>query len=213
MWLLEIVILFGLAFHFVDSNYETTNFEDPNSKKEECNNELEFDCFCYDGPGDNNEYSICVDKPKILNPCLSDHLGLNYRMVGQRCIYFDKSTSNYAVARERCKSTFNGKGRMYEPTNFEESLKIAAEGKSKYNYPNWWLGVNDINEEGKLVFDSDGTPIPFTPTWNSVSIQNSLIWDCVLVYKQGSRKKFVTKWQTYSCSNTNEMGTLCEYGE
>jgi hypothetical protein len=84
-----------------------------------------------------------------------DHMGLNYHRVGQRCIYFDKSVSNYTVARTRCKSTFNGKGKMYEPTNFEESLKIAAEGKSKYNYPKWWLGVNDINEEGKLVFDSD----------------------------------------------------------
>ena len=56
MWLIEIVILFGLAFRFVDSNYETTHFEDPNSEKEECNNELEFDCFCYDGTGDKDEY-------------------------------------------------------------------------------------------------------------------------------------------------------------
>ena len=51
MQLLEIVISFGLAFRFVDSNYETINFEDPNSEKEDCNNELEFDYFCYDGPG------------------------------------------------------------------------------------------------------------------------------------------------------------------
>ena len=58
MWLIEIVILFGLAFRFVDSNYETTNFEDPNSEKEECNNKLEFDCFCYDGTGDKDEYWI-----------------------------------------------------------------------------------------------------------------------------------------------------------
>ena len=71
MWLLEIVILFGLAFCFVDSNYETTNsnYVGPNSEKEECNNNFEFDCFCYDEPGDNNEYSICVDQPKISDPC------------------------------------------------------------------------------------------------------------------------------------------------
>ena len=30
--------------------------------KGECKNELEFDCFCYDGPGDNQGYSICADQ-------------------------------------------------------------------------------------------------------------------------------------------------------
>ena len=102
-------------------------------------------------------------------------------MVGERCIYFDKSTSTYAEARKRCAFTFDGKGKVYEPRNFEESTKIAAEGKRKFNYPNWWLGVNDINEEGKLVFDSDGAPVPFTPTWNGGNGQTN---DCVLILGQ-----------------------------
>ena len=131
-------------------------------------------------------------------------------MVGQRCIYFDKSTSNYAVARERCKSTFNSKGRMYEPGNFEESTKIAQEGKSKYNFGNWWLGVNDINEEGKLVFDSDGTPIPFTPTLSLASPANELLWDCAVVYYFYLP---YAMWQTCLCSDNIQVGTLCEYGE
>ena len=193
MWLLEIVILFGLAFCFVDSNYETTNsnYVGPNSEKEECNNELEFDCFCYDEPGDQNEYSICVDQPKISDPCLSDHMGVNYRMVGERCIYFsNNSTSNYDVARERCKSTFNGKGRMYQPRNFEESIKIAVEGKSLKANSVWWIGVNDINEEGKFVFDSDGSPFLFTPTWSNENAPA----DCVRVYP--------SMWQIYKCSDS-----------
>ena len=215
MWLLEIVILFGLTFGFVDSNYETTNSEDPNSEKEKCNNELEFDCFCYDGSGDNNEYSICADNPKILNPCLSDHLGLNYRMVGQRCIYFDKSTSNYAVARERCKSTFNGKGRMYQPRNFEESIKISKEGLSNLSKQVWWIGVNYVN--GKFVFNSDGSPIPFTPRWhpNANTPKNPYANskpgpnDCVYVgYIFG-----IQCWNSWSCSDISNFGTVCEYGE
>ena len=88
-------------------------------------------------------------------------------MVGQHWIYVEKSTSNYAVARTRCKRTFSGKGRMYQPRNFEESVKIAVEGTSKFTKSVWWIGVNDINEEGKFVFDSDGSTIPFTPTWHS----------------------------------------------
>ena len=211
MWLLEIVILFGLAFCFVDSNYETTNsnYVGPNSEKEECNNELEFDCFCYDEPGDNNEYSICVDQPKISDPCLSDHMGVNYRMVGERCIYFsNNSTSNYDVARERCKSTFNGKGRMYEPRSFEESNNITKEGEKVGRFGAlslWWLGVNYIYNQRKFVFDSDGSSIPFTPTWHP----SGMAWrgpnNCVLGWFQ--------YWNTYSCADNYQMGTLCENGE
>ena len=130
-------------------------------------------------------------------------------MIGQRCIYFDNSTSNYAAARVRCTSTFNSKGRMYEPRNFEESIKIAAEGKSKFNWSTWWLGVNDINEEGKFVFDSDGSPVPFTPTWSNLNSPYSQTYDCVLVYHSSSDPK----WQVYSCSNSALLGTLCEYGD
>ena len=112
-------------------------------------------------------------------------------MVGERCIYFsNNSTSNYDVARERCKSTFNGKGRMYQPRNFEESIKIAVEGKSLKANSVWWIGVNDINEEGKFVFDSDGSPFLFTPTWSNENAPA----DCVRVYP--------SMWQIYKCSDS-----------
>ena len=128
----------------------------------------------------------------------------NYHRVGERCIYFDKSPSTYAEARTRCKSTFGGKGKMYEPRNFEESINIGVEGYNKLSQDDWWIGVNDINEEGKFVFDSDGSTIPFTPTWNN---QNSNNKDCVLVFTVPK------KWFTGSCTNNQQMGTLCEYGE
>ena len=129
-------------------------------------------------------------------PCL---LGTtNYLMVNQRCIYFDKSTSTVAVARTRCKSSFNGKGKMYEPGNYQESLNIAQEGNSKFGKGIWWMGVK--REGGKFVFDSDGSPVPFTPT--KVTHNNG---DCVLV--------FVAYWQMYKCSDSSQMGTLCEYGD
>ena len=97
---------------------------------------------------------------------------------------------------------------MYQPRNFEESTKIAAEGNSKYNLGNWWLGVNDINEEAKFVFDSDGTLIPFIPTWHGRNGLNGPTKDCVLVYDYS-----VSKWQLASCSDSTQVGTLCEYGE
>ena len=93
---------------------------------------------------------------------------------------------------------------MYEPRNFEESINIGVEGYNKLSQDDWWIGVNDINEEGKFVFDSDGSTIPFTPTWNN---QNSNYQDCVLVFTVPK------KWHTYSCTDNQQMGTLCEYGE
>ena len=197
MRLLEIILLvFGLSFCFVNSN-------------EECNNELDSNCFCYDEPGHNNENSVCVDQPKKSDSCLSDPLGVNYHMVGQRCIYFDKSTSNHTVARERCKSTFSGKGRMYEPRSFEESNNITKEGEqvgANGIYSSWWIGVNYIYEQRKFVFNSDGSPIPFTPSWHPSGIAQ---WrgpnNCVLGWFQ--------YWNTYPCSGINQMGALCEYEE
>ena len=61
--------------------------------------------------------------------------------------------------------------------------------------------MNDINEEGKFVFDSDGSPFLFTPTWSKKNAPA----DCVLVYP--------SMWQIYKCSDCTQMGTLCEYGE
>ena len=212
MWLLEIVILFGSAFCFVVSNYETThsNYEDPNPEKEDCSSNHDSDCFCYDGPGDHQEYSICVDQPESISPCLSDrrtpHQGPGYLMVGplnytkqlgQRCFYFDRAVSSYAVARERCKSTFNGKGRMYEPRSFGKS-EFLSELPIIYG---WWIGVKDNNEDGKYTFDSDGSPIPFTPIW----IHENFHKYCVSIYPYRD-------WHKDSCYNSHQFGTLCEYG-
>ena len=135
-------------------------------------------------------------------PCLSGDS--NYHRVGERCIYFDKSTSTYAEARTRCKSTFGGKGKMYEPRNFEESIKISVEGNNKFSQDDWWIGVNDIHEEGKFVFDSDGSPISFPSTWHDENSNNE---DCVLVFTEPK------KWQIHSCFDDHQVGTLCEYGE
>ena len=134
-------------------------------------------------------------------PCLSGDS--HYHRVGERCIYFDKSTSTYAEARKRCAFKFDGKGKMYEPRNFEESIKIGVKGYNEFSHDDWWIGVNDINKEGKFVFDSVGSPIPFTPTWHNKNVKKE---DCVLVYTKPK------KWEIHKCSDDHQVGTLCEYG-
>ena len=77
------------------------------------------------------------------------------------------------------------------------------EGKSKFNLIGWWIGVNDINEEGKFVFESDGSPIPFTPTLYRANAQSGP--GCVYGWYQF--------WNIFPCSDISNFGTLCEYGE
>ena len=81
---------------------------------------------------------------------------------------------------------------------------IGVDGYNKFSQDDWWIGVNDINEESKFVFDSDGSPIPFTPTWHD---QNSNNEDCVLVFTVPK------KWEIHTCLDNHQVGTLCEYGE
>ena len=92
---------------------------------------------------------------------------------------------------------------MYEPRNFEESIKIGVKGYNEFSHDDWWIGVNDINKEGKFVFDSVGSPIPFTPTWHNKNVEKE---DCVLVYTKPK------KWEIHKCSDDHQVGTLCEYG-
>ena len=65
----------------------------------------------------------------------------------------------------------------------------------------WWIGVKDNNQDGKYTFDSDGSPIPFTPIW----IHENFHKYCVSIYPYRD-------WHKDSCYNSHQFGTLCEYG-
>ena len=81
-------------------------------------------------------------------------------------IYFDKTPSTYADAKIRCTGTFNHTGRMYEPRTMEESINVYLVALGSFTFNDWWIGVNDIKEEGKFVFDTNGSPITFNTLWS-----------------------------------------------
>ena len=82
---------------------------------------------------------------KMINdtgPMICQKKGSKYQWIDEanRCIYYDENVSTYSAAKARCKKTFNGKGRMYEPKTFAESLQIYKFGLNTY----WQVNVFDI---------------------------------------------------------------------
>ena len=98
---------------------------------------------------------------------------VNYHYINGRCLYFESQQLNYSDARSNCEEKFNGNGRLFEPTNLsinKKAHKIAMEiyGDSivytnvfytlervlKVGYLGIWIGVNDLDEEGKYLYDN-----------------------------------------------------------
>ena len=78
-----------------------------------------------------------------------------YRLMQNRCFYFEKETLTFEAAKANCKEKG---GKLYEPkdvTKMKEIAKIADE----IIVDNWceWIGVTDSAVEGTFVYDSDGS--------------------------------------------------------
>ena len=86
---------------------------------------------------------------------------------------------------------------MDEPRTKEESINVYLVALKSFNFDDWWIAVNDIKEEGKFVFDTNGSPIPFNAFCSKGQNKN-----CVLM--------FIAKWVDYNCSDDWHVGTLCE---
>ena len=94
----------------------------------------------------------------------------NYRMINNKCVYYETSEYNYEDANQKCRERFVNNGRLFEPKNWNENEIAYKIGKSLGD-KNWQIGINeegdddeDINEifKSQFVFESDGTPISYS---------------------------------------------------
>ena len=67
-------------------------------------------------------------------PIICKEKGSKYQWIEgiNRCIYYDENVSTYSAARQRCYKTFNGRGQMYEPKTYEESVQVYRFGQKTY---------------------------------------------------------------------------------
>ena len=78
--------------------------------------------------------------------CLS-----NWTAVEGKCLYFSEEKANYFEAETFC---MNAGGRLFEAQNNVADVKVSemalvSEG-GLVNFTNYWIGINDLENEGTL---------------------------------------------------------------
>ena len=144
----------------------------------------------------------CTDNqvlPKSQTPsikCPTNSLG--YYLVGNKCIYYDsfseKTETTWENAKKGCKDKFSGGGRLLEPLSLQENNDVFAlirsiENQNVRQY-SYWIGVDDLSQEGSFTYSSSGSKISFNLPWfNNNGTTGTILWgrrgssyNCILMY-------------------------------
>ena len=121
-------------------------------------------------------------------------------MINNKCVYYETSVYNYEEAKQKCEKRFNNNGRLFEPKSWYEN-ELAYKSFSKNNY---WIGINDKQNEGHFVFEGDGTNISYSPIWYSNYGTKGKTNNCI-EYASGVT---TAKWLDYTCSASRS--SICE---
>ena len=207
------ILLLLLIFHIVHSSDKdlemdsTTSHEscvDPDETMSESN------CFCYNEPEKDFEYSICA--PTIdtttttttsATPFICPVKGReayprdNYRLVQGKCFYFERTYMNWEGARDNCKQKG---GKLFEPKNVAEMKQVAsiAVHVSQYGYTTAWIGITDTMNEGNFVYNSNGQSITFNPHWQDGGQTKGTYNNCV----------GINTGAEHMCQNCYDMGKM-----
>ena len=150
-----------------------------------------------------NEHDIKLKTTALSIPsqCPTEESG--YRFIEGNCYFFEIIYEmNYEAAKQNCHTKFNGMGKMFEPKTLainEKVHEIALDLKRHH----YWVGVNDIQNEGTWVYTSDGSPIPFNAPWFSGYGSRGASLNCVLF-----NSFTIGKWGDYKCAS--DWFSICE---
>ena len=82
--------------------------------------------------------------------------------------YFNVGTANVEDAKAYC---INQGGKLFEPKSSEVNMNITNLAKDR-GMLDFWIGINDISEEGNFVYASNGSPIIWS-NWANFTDNNS----------------------------------------
>ena len=172
--LLVLVLILPIV-HSSDKDLEMDSTTSHESCVEPDETTSESNCFCYNEPEKDFEYSICAPAidtttttttttPKIC-PVGQPYPKDNYRKAQGKCFYFERAAMNFEDARENCKRKG---GKLYEPKDALEIKQMAsiAWGVIQYGSGFAWIGITDTANEGTFVYDSNDQSITFNPPWS-----------------------------------------------
>ena len=131
--------------------------------------------------------------------CYLHHLGPWINLIGvsgaQFAFYND--AVNYYVAKIICT---NIGGILYEPRD-QDVMQIVINQAQTASLGEFWIGINDMENEGTFVYDSDSSPLSFT-NWKSGEPNNANSGeDCAIV-------NFYGKWVDLHCTDY-KRSTVC----
>ena len=124
-------------------------------------------------------------------------------MINNKCVYYETSRYNYEDAKQKCSERFVNNGRLFEPKSWNENEIAYKIGKSLGD-KKWLIGIKFSADPFSIVFESDGTPISYSPKWYSEDWAKCT--NCVH-FVDGQRTAF---WIDNSCSSTYKYSSICE---
>ena len=134
----------------------------------------------------------------------------NYRMINNKCVYYETSEYNHEDANQKCRERFVNNGRLFEPKSWNENEIAYKIGKSLGD-KNWQIGINENGDDedidigiykSQFVFESDGTPISYS---HKFKLQDSDTYSKCVHFADNQRTAF---WIDDYCRN--EYGSICE---
>jgi len=130
----------------------------------------------------------------------------NWKKLFGKCFYFGQNSLSYDSANEEC---LNIGGRLFEPKNDLANGYIASVSKNflKTSEPAYWIGITDLQMEGKFVYASSGSQL-YYQNWafNDSEVDepdnNMDMEDCAAV------NDAVGHWLDEDCNNIKQY--VCE---
>ena len=115
-------------------------------------------------------------------------------MINNKCSYYEITKYSYEDAKQKCSERFNNSGRLFEPKSWNENEIAYKIGKSLGD-KNWRLGINDKQNEGHFVYESDGKKVSYSPKWHSGYGAKGTSMNCIL-FGSGTA---TAEWADYFC--------------
>ena len=127
----------------------------------------------------------------------------NYILVDNQCYYIQTNSTNFETAKEACKEKLTDYGgmRLFQPRTTAQNeliMRLAQEVTGKTSWV--WLGITDNTTEGEFMYEDNGRPIMFEPSWHSGYGSRGTAYNCVLSYMNDGSSSSFSKWLDYDCS-------------
>ena len=108
----------------------------------------------------------------------------NYKVISGSCYYFENTSSlNYDDAQLNCQDKFaNFFGGLFEPRLASTNQLVYAEAINfiSANEDDFWLGINDLANQGQYVYASDGQAVD-DGMWTTGQPSNPYSERCVVM--------------------------------